>query len=118
MASALNLAVLVLAQITAVSRAQLCWEFANVAAAIAIAAVAFVAIALFFFRRRTGDPTLIYFGLFCILYAVRLLSESRARSMGTIMTRVDSRTAAMTGGRMSYALGHYAGYHVPPPRRG
>src|SRR5271155_104647 len=74
MASALNLAVLVLAQITAVSRAQLCWEFANVAAAIAIAAVAFVAIALFFFRRRTGDPTLIYFGLFCILYAVRLLS--------------------------------------------
>src|SRR5271168_1582630 len=74
MANALNLAVLVLAQTTAASRTQLRWEFANVAAAFAIAAAALAAIALFFFRRRTGDPTLIYFGLFCILYAVRLLS--------------------------------------------
>src|SRR5277367_1253815 len=78
MANALNLAVLVLAQTTAASRTQLRWEFANVAAAFAIAAAALAAIALFFFRRRTGDPTLIYFGLFCTLYAVRLLIFSAA----------------------------------------
>jgi phosphoserine phosphatase RsbU/P len=37
--------------------------------------VAFTAIALFFFRRRTRDLTLLFFGLFCILYAVRLLGQ-------------------------------------------
>jgi hypothetical protein len=37
---------------------------------------ALAAIALFFFfRRRTRDLTLIYFGLFCILYAIRLLAH-------------------------------------------
>jgi serine phosphatase RsbU (regulator of sigma subunit) len=50
------------------------WEFANIAAAVALGAVALAAIALFFFRRRTGDKTLIYFGWFCILYAVRPLT--------------------------------------------
>ena len=33
-----------------------------------------MAIALFFFRRKTRDLTSIYFSLFCILYAVRLLT--------------------------------------------
>jgi len=44
------------------------------AAAVALFSIALAAIALFFFRRRTRDLTLIYFGLFCILYAVRLLA--------------------------------------------
>jgi len=56
------------------SRAELRWEFANIAAAVALLCVALAGIALFFFRRRTRDLTLIYFGLFCILYAVRLLA--------------------------------------------
>ena len=37
--------------------------------------IALAAIALFFFRRSTRDLTLIFFGLFCILYAVRLLAN-------------------------------------------
>jgi hypothetical protein len=66
-----NTSVLVLAQAAAsFSR----WEFANMAAAVALLSIALAAIALFFFRRRTHDLTLIYFGLFCILYATRLLA--------------------------------------------
>jgi sigma-B regulation protein RsbU (phosphoserine phosphatase) len=66
-----NTSALVLAQAAAsFSR----WEFANIAAAVALLSIALAAIALFFFRRRTHDLTLIYFGLFCILYAVRLLT--------------------------------------------
>src|SRR3984893_14789469 len=67
--------VLFLAQVAvSLSRPELRWEFANIAAAVAVLSVAFAAIALFFFRRRTRDLTLIFFGLFCILYAVRLLA--------------------------------------------
>ncbi|HEY6904527.1 MAG TPA: SpoIIE family protein phosphatase [Candidatus Acidoferrales bacterium] len=57
-----------------VSRAELRWEFANMAAAVALFSIALAAIALFFFRRSTRDLTLIFFGLFCILYSVRLLA--------------------------------------------
>jgi len=63
---------------TVSSRMQLRWEFANLAAAVALLTIAFAAVALFFFRRRSGDRTLIYFGLFCSLYAVRLLNSSGA----------------------------------------
>jgi phosphoserine phosphatase RsbU/P len=59
--------------VASLSRSELGWEFANFAAAVALLSIALAAIALFFFRRRTRDLTLIYFGLFCILYAVRLL---------------------------------------------
>jgi len=44
--------------------------------------------------------------------AVRILRESRARVMGTVMTRVNMRTAQIVGGRMSHALGYYDGYHT------
>ena len=54
------------------------WEFANIAAAVALFSVALIAAALFFFRRKTRDLTLIYFALFCILYGVRLLSTLRS----------------------------------------
>jgi sigma-B regulation protein RsbU (phosphoserine phosphatase) len=69
-----NTTALLLAQAAAsFSRSELRWELANIAAAVSLLSIALAAIALFFFRRRTRDLTLIYFGLFCILYAVRLL---------------------------------------------
>jgi cellulose biosynthesis protein BcsQ len=40
------------------------------------------------------------------------LCESRARIMGTVMTRVDLRRAAGAPGRMSYAFSHYDTYHT------
>jgi hypothetical protein len=60
-----------------ISRTDLRWEFLNIAAAVALLSIALVAMALFFFRRKTRDLTLIYFSLFCILYAVRLLVGTR-----------------------------------------
>jgi phosphoserine phosphatase RsbU/P len=58
-----------------VSRSELRWEFANITAAVALLSIAFAAIALFFFRPGTRDLTLIYFSLFCVFYAVRVLAS-------------------------------------------
>jgi hypothetical protein len=70
-----NTSALLLAQaVPSFSRSELRWELANIAAAVALLSVALAAIALFCFRRTTRDLTLIYFSLFCILYAVRLLA--------------------------------------------
>jgi len=70
-----NITALLLAQTAvSVSRSELRWEFAYIAAAVAILSIALAAIALFCFGRRTRDLTLIYFGVLCILYAVRLLA--------------------------------------------
>jgi sigma-B regulation protein RsbU (phosphoserine phosphatase) len=75
MPGVLKIAALLLAQaVTSLSRSELRWEFARITVAVTLLAVAIVALALFVFRRRTRDPTLIYFGVFCILYAVRLLA--------------------------------------------
>jgi len=60
--------------VVSLSRPELRWEFANIAAAVALLSIALAAIAVFFFRHRTRDLTLIFFGLFCVLYAVRLLA--------------------------------------------
>jgi succinoglycan biosynthesis transport protein ExoP len=49
--------------------------------------------------------------------AVRLLYDSRARLMGTVMTRVDLRTAALSGGRVSYLYNYYDSYHLPRTAR-
>jgi hypothetical protein len=83
MADMSNTTALLLAQtVVSLSRSDLRWDLANMAAAVAILTIALAAIALFFFRRRTRDLTLIYFGLLCILYAVRLLaSRSSFRSL-------------------------------------
>lgn len=77
MPGTLNTAALLLVQaMVSLSRSDTrWWEFANTAAAFAFLSFALAAIALFFFRRSTRDLTLIYFGLFCILYAVRLLAD-------------------------------------------
>ncbi|MGA2418459.1 MAG: SpoIIE family protein phosphatase [Candidatus Acidiferrum sp.] len=74
----LNAAALFFAQTAAATPSALRWDFANLAAAVALLTIAFAAVALFCFRRRSGDRTLIYFGLFCGLYAVRLLNFSAA----------------------------------------
>ena len=67
--------------IVSLSRSELRWELAQIAAAVAILSIAFAALALFFFRRRTRDLTLIYFAILCILYAVRLLNLPAFRSL-------------------------------------
>ena len=59
--------------VVSLSRSDLRWELANIAAAVALLSIGLAAVALFFFRRRARELTLIYFSLFCILYAVRLL---------------------------------------------
>jgi phosphoserine phosphatase RsbU/P len=56
------------------SRSELRWEYASMAAAVVLFSVALGAIALFFFRRGARELTLIYFGVFCTLYAARLLT--------------------------------------------
>jgi phosphoserine phosphatase RsbU/P len=74
----LQSAALLLAQTSPVpSRPALRWEFVNTAAAITLLSIALIAAAVFFFRRKTRDLTLIYFSVFCALYAVRLLSTLR-----------------------------------------
>jgi sigma-B regulation protein RsbU (phosphoserine phosphatase) len=71
-----NTTALLLAQAeVSLSRSDLRWEFADAAAAAALLSIALTAIALFWFGRRTRDLTLIYFSLFCILYAIRLLAH-------------------------------------------
>src|SRR5215467_7639561 len=76
MPGALNTAALLLVQaMVSLSRSDQLWELASTAAAFALLSIALAAIALFFFRRSTRDLMLIYFGLFCILYAVRLLAR-------------------------------------------
>jgi sigma-B regulation protein RsbU (phosphoserine phosphatase) len=75
MLDAANTSALVLAQAAAsISRSELRWEYANAAAAVLLLSIGLAAIALFCFLRRARDLTLIYFGLFAILYAVRLLA--------------------------------------------
>lgn len=72
----LKIAILFIGQAAApLTRSELRWEFANLTAAIILLTVALVAVALFFFRRRSRDLTLIYIGLFCVLYGVRLLGN-------------------------------------------
>jgi phosphoserine phosphatase RsbU/P len=83
MANASNTSALLLAQaVASFSRSELRWELATIAGAVAILSIAVAAIALFCFRRGTRDLTLIYFGLSCTLYAVRLLvSRSSFRAL-------------------------------------
>jgi len=49
-------------------------DLLNIAIGVLLFSVALGAVALFFLRRKSRDLTLIYFGIFCALYAVRLLT--------------------------------------------
>lgn len=53
---------------------QLRWGLLNGATSVVLLVVGFGGFALFFLRRKSRDLTLIYFGIFCILYSVRLLT--------------------------------------------
>jgi sigma-B regulation protein RsbU (phosphoserine phosphatase) len=57
-----------------VVRSQLRWELLKVAVAIILLVAGSSAIALFSLRRKTRDLTLVYFGLFSLLYGIRLLA--------------------------------------------
>jgi len=64
------------------SRSELRWEFFNLAVGSALLSVALSALALFFFRPRMRELTLLYFGLFVMLFALRFLSDQPSvRSM-------------------------------------
>src|SRR5258707_690577 len=54
---------------------ELRWELAGVAIGCILLSIGVAALALFLFRRRTSDLTLVYFSSFSILYAIRLLSR-------------------------------------------
>ena len=54
------------------SRGQLAWDLVTVAVASTLIALAVAAAALFLFRRKARELTLLYFSLFCFLYSVRL----------------------------------------------
>lgn len=57
-----------------VVRSQLRWELLKVAVAVVLLVTGSSAIALFSLRRKTRDLTLVYFGLFSLLYGIRLLA--------------------------------------------
>jgi len=50
------------------------WELVQIVVSAVLFFTALAAMALFFFRRKTGDLTLIFFGLFSLLFSVRLLT--------------------------------------------
>jgi len=56
-----------------VVRSELRWEVLKVAVAIVLLVTGLSATALFYFRRKTRDLALAYFGLFSLLYGIRLL---------------------------------------------
>jgi phosphoserine phosphatase RsbU/P len=57
------------------TRAELRWEFVGMDIGVALLLVGIAAISVFLLRRRAGERTLVYFGLFSTLYGVRLLAE-------------------------------------------
>lgn len=67
-----------LAQIShPLTRTQLRWEFASIAIGVVLLFAGFTGLSLFVLRRRTRELTLIYFGIFSILYGIRLLAQQR-----------------------------------------
>ncbi|MGA8036641.1 MAG: SpoIIE family protein phosphatase [Candidatus Acidiferrales bacterium] len=60
------------------SRAEWRGEIMVLAAAGLLLSIALGALALYFFFRKSRDRALIYFGVFCVLYAVRMLAQSPA----------------------------------------
>ncbi len=64
------------------TRSELRWEFLNLAVAVILLVVGAFSLALYFFRRQSREPTLIFFGSFVIMYAVRLFADQTiARSL-------------------------------------
>jgi phosphoserine phosphatase RsbU/P len=57
------------------TRSQLRMEFLAIAVGVVLLAFAIAAAAIYFFRRKTRDLTLIFFAVFALMYAVRLLTD-------------------------------------------
>lgn len=55
------------------SMSRLRWELTAIAVGVALLCFGIAGIVLFFLRQRTSDRSLIYFGLFALLYAIRLI---------------------------------------------
>jgi phosphoserine phosphatase RsbU/P len=60
-----------------ITQRQLQDDIAPLAAGIVLLTIGVAAIALYLLRRKSGDLTLIYFGLFSVMYAIRLLANLR-----------------------------------------
>lgn len=58
---------------TNLPKSELRWELAGIVVGAILLAIGLLALAVFVSRRRSGDRTLIYFGIFTVIYAVRLL---------------------------------------------
>ena len=56
-----------------VSRLALRWEVASLTVGMVILSVGLTALAFFFLRRKTGDRSLLFFSLFALIYALRLI---------------------------------------------
>jgi sigma-B regulation protein RsbU (phosphoserine phosphatase) len=54
---------------------QLRWDLLNVGVGVLLLVIGLAAISLFFFRFKSRDRSLVYFGLFAMLYAIRLLGN-------------------------------------------
>jgi phosphoserine phosphatase RsbU/P len=68
--------------LTPAVRSELRWELAGVAIGFTLMSIGLAGLTLYLFRRRSRDFTLVYFSLFSILYAVRLLfREDIVRSL-------------------------------------
>jgi hypothetical protein len=70
----LSLALCLLQPVT-LTPSELRWDLLNVGVGVLLVVVGLAAISLFFFRVKSRDRSLVYFGLFTILYAVRLLAN-------------------------------------------
>src|SRR5271156_498171 len=54
---------------------QLRWDLLNIGVGVLLLVIGLAAMSLFFFRFKSRDRALIYFGLFTVLYAIRLLGN-------------------------------------------
>jgi sigma-B regulation protein RsbU (phosphoserine phosphatase) len=69
----MSLSLIVATQMTAAGRSELRWELAGVAVGFILLSIGLASLAVFLFRRRSSDFTLVYFSSFAILYAIRML---------------------------------------------
>src|SRR6201995_3052138 len=67
---------------------ELRWDLLNVGVGVLLLVIGLTATALFFFRPRWRDRSLIYFGVFTMLYAVRLLANRLLIESVVDVTRV------------------------------
>jgi serine phosphatase RsbU (regulator of sigma subunit) len=53
--------------------AELRWQLASIAIGVVVFSIGLAGLSLFFMRRKTGDRSLVFFSLFSLLYAIRLI---------------------------------------------